>query len=113
MDKKADFGQNQLMKKIILLVIFLCSASTFATSFDETVKFGAYSGRPGYYVKIGLEENVLLNAVLMNEQVYKKAVQILSKVKLGETKNCTMVGTQQDVGSKEAVYLIYSIKSCK
>lgn len=103
------------MKKLFLLVMLLiCSHTVFAYNLVETVKLGAYSGRPGYYVKVGLGVEVILNAVLMNEQVYKKAVQIISKNKKPlEPLVCDVVGTQQDVGGKEAVYLLYSIKNCK
>lgn len=109
------FSQNWRMKKLFLIVLlFVSSHSAFAYSLVETVKFGAYSGRPGYYVKVGLGVEVVLNAVLMNEQVYKKAVQIISKNKKPlEPLVCDVIGTQQDVGGKEAVYLLYSIKSCK
>lgn len=101
-----DFRQNQFMKKLLLLC--LLSSSVFAGGFVETIKLGSYSGKPGYYAKVGPEFSVLFEAILMNEQVLKKAVQILSKTKLGEAKVCDVVGVQQSIG-----YTIYSIKSCK
>lgn len=94
------------MKKIIFTLLF--SSSVYGGGFVETIKFGAYSGKPGYYVKIGPEFNVMFEAIMMNELVLKKSVQILSKTKLGEARICDVIGAQQAIG-----YTIFSIKSCK
>lgn len=96
------------MKKLLLIALILFSIPAFSYNFVETIKLGAYSGKPGYFAKVGPEFNILFEAILMNEQCLKKAVQILSKTKLGEAKICDVIGTQQAIG-----YTIFSIKSCK
>lgn len=73
----------------------------------EVIQLGGYSGRPGYFAKIGTEFQLTLDAIIMNSEVSQK-IRRLKFGTLGETKQCDVEGLHQAVG-----YTIFEIKSCK
>lgn len=91
--------------KTILITLVIVSSGVSA----ETIRLGHYSGRPGYFAKIGTEFQTSVDAVFMNSDVEKS----LSKFKfdqlgLSQTKECDVEGMYQSIG-----YTVFKIKTCK
>ena len=93
---------GSISKKIFLVVIFM---PAFAMA--DRIQLGPYSGKPGYFVKIGTDSQLTLDAIVMNVDVSRK-LQKLKFEKLGEAKQCDVDGMQQVIG-----YTIFKIKSCQ
>ncbi|MGZ5279160.1 MAG: hypothetical protein ACXWC9_04415 [Pseudobdellovibrionaceae bacterium] len=74
----------------------------------ELIKVGSYSGRVGYFVRIGRQFQLQLDAIIMNEVVAADLVKNLSKTHLSEVKICSAKGMQQAIG-----YTLFKIKNCK
>jgi hypothetical protein len=94
------------MKRTMLLataVLFLLLSNANA----ETIRVGPYSGRPGYFAKVGGSFQLTLNAIVMNKEVAQK-LRELRFGGLGSSKECEVSGTQQVIG-----YTIFEIVSCK
>jgi hypothetical protein len=87
--------------KVLFFLFFSLTVSA------ETVKLGQYSGKPGYYVKIGEGDKVQMDALLMSADVVKSA-QKLNYNHLGELKICEVEGFIQ-----ASVFSVFKIKSCK
>ncbi len=97
------------MKNLLLSLGFVVLG--FASSARaETVRMGTYSGRPGYFVKIGTEFQITLDVLVMNVETLN-AVQKLKFAGLGGMLTCEVEGTQQSVGA--TVYTLFKLKSCK
>ena len=94
------------MKYIFKLVIsFSIFLSTNAKA--DIILLGAYSGKLGYFAKVGNEYQLTLDAIVMNDEVAQK-VNKLKFEKLGETKTCDVKGMHQTMG-----YTIFKIITCK
>jgi len=74
----------------------------------ELIKIGTYSGRVGYFVRIGRHFQLQLDAVIMNDGVAADLVKILTKTAMSEIKTCSAKGMQQSIG-----YTLFKIKDCK
>ena len=85
-------------------IIFLLSTVNVQA---EVIQIGAYSGKVGYYVRIGTDFQLKQEAVIMNDEAYQKILK-LDFIKLGQLKTCDVDGTQQSIG-----YTIFKVKSCK
>ena len=90
---------------IIFAIVFSVILATSA--YAEKIQIGAYSGKPGYFAKVGNEFQLTLDVIVMNERVAQK-ISKLKFEKLDDVKTCDVTGLQQPVG-----YTIFKIKSCK
>jgi hypothetical protein len=97
------------MKKLILGGLFVV-LGFIPSARAETVRMGSYSGRPGYFVKIGTEFQLTLDVLVMNAETLK-ALQKLTFSGLGGMLTCEVEGTQQSLGT--TVYTLFKLKSCK
>jgi hypothetical protein len=73
----------------------------------QALQLGAYAGKPGYYVKIGTEFQLKIDALLMNEDVLAKVEKATADLKLGGVTICQGVGLQQSIG-----YTLFDIRNC-
>lgn len=86
----------------LLLTLFVPSRC-----FAEEILIGPYSGKVGYFVQIGKDSQLTLDAILMNHETELKLSK-LNFTKLGEVKKCDVEGMQQVIG-----YTIFRVKSCQ
>ena len=109
-----DGGDLRLLERgsqmnVLKLIAAVFSVSTFAIlASAETIQLGAYSGQPGFFVRIGKGNQVVLNAIVMTPEAAQQIQKLMLKADLGQTKSCEVEGLQQTIG-----YTIFSIKSCK
>lgn len=94
------------MKSILILGVMLLTFLSTNLKAD-IIQLGIYSGKPGYFAKVGNEFQLTLDAVVMSEEVAQQ-VHKLKFEKLGEVKTCDVKGIEQSMG-----YTIFKIKSCK
>lgn len=73
----------------------------------EIIQLGVYSGKPGFFAKVGNKFQLTLDVIVMNDETFQK-IHKLNFEKLADTKTCDVKGMQQSVG-----YTIFEIKSCK
>ncbi len=92
------------MKFLALLMTSALALPAFA----ETVQLGAYSGQPGYFVRIGKGDQDVLNAVVMTPEAVQQIKKQKLKADINQTRTCEVDGLAQSIG-----YTIFAIKSCK
>lgn len=94
------------MKYILMLgITFLIILATNIKA--DIIQLGAYSGKSGYFAKVGNEFQLTLDAIVMNDEVAQK-INKFKFEKLGESKTCDVKGMQQAIG-----FTIFKIRSCK
>ena len=74
----------------------------------ELAQVGAYSGKPGYYIKTGSNFQLQLNAIVMNDTAATELTNSLGSTPLGKAKICQVKGMQQAIG-----YTVFKVKKCR
>ena len=97
------------MKIIIMLSVLMTSGILFAREKGwEVAQFGMYSGKPGYFIKIGKDSELQMESIVMNEDVAETLGKAFAKASLGGMASCSVKGMQQTAG-----YTVFKIKNCK
>ena len=93
------------MTKLIFILSILFVGFTAKA---ETVKLGKFSRSPGYFVRVGLGSQDVLNAVVMTPEAAAQIAKVGLKADINQTKTCDVDGLAQSIG-----YTIWAVKSCR
>lgn len=74
----------------------------------ELVEVGSFSGKPGYFVKVGTHFQQQLTAVVMNDGAASELSRSLERAVIGKTKICQVKGLQQSIG-----YTVFKVRKCR
>lgn len=103
------------MKFFITSLLVLVSSQSFAKEKEpkllkgwEVIQIGSYSGKPGYFAKVGNDFQMQVDAVVMNDSVLEELNKAFSKAAVGGVKTCHALGIHQVIG-----YSLFKVKNCQ
>ena len=103
------------MKSLLLAAVLCVGVPALAKEKEpkllkgwEVIQIGSYSGKPGYYAKVGNEFQLQVDAVVMNDSVMEDLNKAFSKNPGVQLRTCHALGMHQAIG-----YTVFKLKDCK